>query len=127
MKQKVCKIKESPPELVTLDEKSNITIVKTSENEKCLGGNLQQNLQWQALLVMGQDVLIPTLNKKLGSLKYLAGIIPQNCKAQIELILGKINYLLPLYGAWKKVDEEITGHNEQHCEMGDKCKEESGH
>ena len=100
LRQKMCKLKGQPPELRTLDTQGNVKIVKASTNEKCLGGNLQNSLQWQSLLETGQDALIPTLRKRLGNLKYLAGNIPENCKILLinGLIQGKINYLLPVYG-----------------------------
>ena len=100
MKQKACKLKGNPPELDTTDQAGNRKIIKASANEKCLGATLQSNLQWQAFMETGKDPLIPALRKKLGSLKFLAKNIPRKCKIMLAsgLILGKINYLLPVYG-----------------------------
>ena len=100
LRQKLCKLRDNPPELMTRDNQGNEKLVVVSRNEKCLGGNLQDSMQWQAQLETGQDALIPALRQRLGSLKYLAGNIPRKCKILLinGLIQGKINYLLPLYG-----------------------------
>ena len=98
--QKACKVKGNPPKLNTSDSQGNVKIVQPSKNEKCLGGNIQNNLQWQAMLETGEDALIPTLRKKLGILKFLGKNIPQKCRLLLAngLLIGRINYLLPLYG-----------------------------
>ena len=100
MKQKECKIKGSPPTLLTRDGKGNFKEVTKSRSEKCLGAYLAQDLQWKVQIDTGAEALVPTLRKKLGCLKHLAGNIPDNGRKLLVngLILGKINYLLPLYG-----------------------------
>ena len=100
LRQKECKTNGQPPELVTQDTLGNVKIVKASKNAKCLGGDLQNSLQWQSMMETGKDAIIPNLRKKLGNLKYLANNIPRKCKILLinGMIQGKINYLLPLYG-----------------------------
>ena len=104
MKQKACKLKGNPPVLKTLDELGNIKEIKAKCQEKCLGGTLQKDLQWQALLETGDDPLIPTLKKKLGMIKYVAKNIPKRSKILLinGLVIGKMNYLLPLFGGTHK-------------------------
>ena len=77
MKQKACKSKGNPPQLITTDQAGNNKIISASVNEKCLGATLQNNLQWQAFMETGKDPLLPALRKKLGSLKFLAKNIPK--------------------------------------------------
>ena len=52
------------------------------------------------MLETGEDVILPSRRKKLGILKYLGRNILKSSKLLLanDLILGKINYLLPLYG-----------------------------
>ena len=98
--QKACKVAGEPPQLLTIDDQGNNKIVRASLQAKCLGGNLQSNLLWQAMLETGEDAVIPILRKKLGTLKFLGKNMPEKCRKLLAngLILGKINYLLPLYG-----------------------------
>ena len=98
--QKSCKTKGQPPGLTTLNHQGDIKIIKSSKNEKCLGGTLQDNMQWQAMLETGPDPLLPRLRKKLGILKHVAKNMPHKSKLLLAtgLIVGKINYLLLLYG-----------------------------
>ena len=60
----------------------------------------RKNLQWQAFLETGSEPLLPALRKNLDILKYLGKNIPQASKKLLAtgLIIGKMNYLLPLYG-----------------------------
>ena len=109
-KQKACKIKGNEPVLITRDSQGNIKEVYPNKNERCLGGTLQHNLTWQAMLDTGEDTLIPILRKKLGILKYLSKNIPQKSRLLLanSLLIGKINYLLPIYGgAPKKYLDQI--------------------
>ena len=76
LKQKACKVRGQPPELVTTDDQGVLKRVQAKESEKCLGGIMQKNLQWQAQLETGQDALLPILRKRLGRLKFLAKNIP---------------------------------------------------
>ena len=86
--------------LLTTDSQGNFKEVHPSQNEKCLGGRLQSNLTWNSMLLTGEDALIPLLRKKLGLLKYLGKNLPQKSKLILanSLLIGKINYLLPVYG-----------------------------
>ena len=85
IQQKASKIKGKPPELQTQDELGNNKIIKTSKNYKCLGGHIQNNLQWQALLETGEDAVIPSLIQKLGMLKHLGKTIQK----KMQIITGK--------------------------------------
>ena len=98
--QKSCKAKGAPPHLITTNIQGNIKRINASQNEKCLGATLQNTMQWQAFLETGKDPLLPTLRKKLGVLKYIGRNMPQRSRQLLAtgLILGKMNYLLPLYG-----------------------------
>ena len=66
VKQKACKIKGSPPVLITQDTKGSIKEVNTSVQERCLGGIIQQNLQWQAMLKTGQECSHSNTEEKTG-------------------------------------------------------------
>ena len=100
VRQKACKVQGQPPHLNTIDEHGNAKTVHTSSSEKCLGATLQQDLQWKAMLETGQDALLPSLRKKLGILRHLGRNMPRSCKQLLAngLLIGKLNYLLPLYG-----------------------------
>ena len=100
LKQKACKLRGNPPSLTTYNHQGDIKVVRASKSEKCLGGIMQQDLQWRALIETGTDALLPSLRKKLGILKHLAKNIPRPGRHLLAngLILGRINYLLPIYG-----------------------------
>ena len=77
LKQKACKTKGEPPQLITFDNQGNTKLIIACQHEKCLGSTLQNNLQWQSLLETGNDPLLPALRNKLRILKYLGKNIPQ--------------------------------------------------
>ena len=100
LKQKRCKFKGSPPQLVTLMDKGHIKVIKAQHSNKILGGILQNDLQWNAHMESGEEPLLSALRKKLGTIKYLAKNAPTKTKLLLVngLLLSKILYLLPLYG-----------------------------
>ena len=67
---------------------------------KHLGGNLQDNLHWQANLLSGDKALIPTIKQKLGALKLIGKTMPRTCKQTLvnAQILSRIIYLIPVCG-----------------------------
>ena len=100
VRQKACKIKGAPPTLETEDDQGNPKVVRASKDERCLGGRLQNDLQWRSQIESGKDALLPALRRKLGILKFLARNIPKSSRKLLAngIIIGRINYLLPLYG-----------------------------
>ena len=103
-RQKACKVNGPEPVLRTFDSQGHLKEIKPRKNEKCLGGQLQNNMTWQAMLETGEDALIPSLRKKLGILKFLGKNIPRKSRLILanSLLIGKINFLLPIYGGAPK-------------------------
>ena len=100
LKQKLCKLKGEPPKLITIDNKSNIKEVLPKKHDKCLGGIISNDLQWNAMIENSKEAILPELRRKLGILRHIASNIPQAGKQLLAngLILGKINYLISIYG-----------------------------
>ena len=100
LKQKLCKLKGVPPSLLTWTDKGNIKEVIAQTSATCLGGILQRDLQWKCQIETGENAILPVLRKKLGAMKFIGRRIPRAGKLLLAnaLILGKLNYLLVLYG-----------------------------
>ena len=100
LKQKQCKTQGTPPYLVTLTDKGDIKVLSPKESSICLGGTLQRDLQWKSMIETGEEAILPILRKKLGALKFIGRDIPRNGRLLLSngIILGKLNYLLVLYG-----------------------------
>ena len=100
LKQKLCKLRGSPPTLRTTMDNGDIKIVRTKDSNICLGGTIQKDLQWKAQLETGEKATLPILRKKLGILKHVGRHVPRNGKLLLAngIILGKLNYLMVLYG-----------------------------
>ena len=100
LKQKLCKLRGSPPTLRTLTDNGDIKIVQTKDSNICLGGTIQKDLQWKAQLETGEKATLPILRKKLGILKFVGRHVPREGKLLLAngIILGKLNYLMVLYG-----------------------------
>ena len=100
LKQKLCKTQGAPPYLVTLTDQGDIKVISPKESSVCLGGTLQKDLQWKEMIETGEEAILPQLRKKLGALKFVGKNIPRNGRLLLAngIILGKLNYLLVLYG-----------------------------
>ena len=99
--QKKGKTTGTPPHLNVEKEPGVIKRIENKEYTRILGANIQGNVLWSNHLETGDKALLPQVRKQLGSLKHLGGQIPANCKMKLArgLILGKMNYLMPIWGA----------------------------
>ena len=77
LKQRRCKTGGNPPQLVTLNDKGEIKIIKTKNHSILLGGTLQNDLQWKAHIESGEKPLLSAIRKKLGALNTLGGYSPK--------------------------------------------------
>ena len=100
VKQKRNKIKGEITQIRTVNDKGEPKIVTPTQSIRVLGGNLQQNLGWDAHLENGELALPPALRKRLGALKHLGKEIPTKCRLTLAngIIMSKVIYLLPLWG-----------------------------
>ena len=98
--QKECKSKGQPPKLSVTMDQGNIKELAASKECLVLGTTIHKNLQWQAHLETGEEVILPILRKIIGMLKFLSKNIPKQSKKLLAegLILSKILYTLSLYG-----------------------------
>ena len=72
MKQKECKTRGVTPSLITYTDQGNMNEVKVLESCIVLSGTIQRNLQWQAHLETGEELLLPALQNWIGTVKYLS-------------------------------------------------------
>ena len=102
--QKRCKIRGQTPYLDIPTDSGEIKKVEVKKQNVFLGVNLSDNLKWSAHVDTGDDSMLSNLRKKLGGLKYMSRYIPEKSKKLLAngLILSKILYLLPIYGALGK-------------------------
>ena len=100
LKQKRCKVKGEPLNLLTLTDKGDFKRIKVKRSNLFLRGTLQDDLQWKVHLDAGEEPLLADLRKKLGALKYLSGNLPRKIRLILAngIILSKILYILPIYG-----------------------------
>ena len=100
VKQKLCKLKGNPPTIMTTTDQGNMKEVFTKENNTCLGGVIQKDLQWKGQIESGEDAILPILRKKLGILKHVGKHVPRAGRQLLAngIILGKLNYLIVLFG-----------------------------
>ena len=98
--QKKCKTKGDPPHLDVITDKGNLKRLNAKTENIFLGTTLHENLKWGAHIDTGEEPMLSSLRKKLGSLKHMSKYLPQKTKLILAngLILSKILYILPIYG-----------------------------
>ena len=98
--QRKCKQKGEPPHLDVITDKGDNKRVKVKTQNIFLGATLQENLKWSGHIENGEEPMLSSLRKKLGSLKFMSKYLPQKTKLILAngLILSKILYILPIYG-----------------------------
>ena len=98
--QKRSKIGGVPPSLVVKNPDGTDKVINPGRHMRLLGGNLQQNLSWQAHLEVGDKPLLPDLRKKLGALRHLGPGVPRQTRLKLAnaTIISRILYLLPVWG-----------------------------
>ena len=99
--QKRGKTNGTPPHLIVEKEPGVLKKIENKEYTRILGANIQGNVLWSNHLETGEKALLPQVRKQLGSLKHLGGQIPASCRMKLArgLILGKMSYLMPIWGA----------------------------
>ena len=96
--QKRSRIGGVPPSLVV--QNGTNKIITPGRHMRLLGGNLQENLSWQAHLEAGDKPLLPDLRSKLGALRHLGPGVPRQTRLKLAntTIMSRILYLLPIWG-----------------------------
>ena len=69
VKQRACKTRGVLPSLITFEDNGNIKVIKASQNTKCLGGTLQGDLQWRAMLETGGGSPPPIPKEEIGGIE----------------------------------------------------------
>ena len=104
IKQKRTRAKGTPPSISTVGSDGQVKIIKAETNLRILGGNLQDNLSWQAHLSTGEKALLPVIRQKLGALRYMGKYLPRTSRMTLAtgMILSCINYLIQVWGGTEK-------------------------
>ena len=89
-----------PPTLSVVMVPGVTKVINNSGACKVLGVHLQANTLWAVHLEKGENALLPSLRRQLGSLKHLGKKIPFSCRKLIAsvIILSKLMYQMPLWG-----------------------------
>ena len=66
LKQKCCKTAGNPPKLETFTDQGHIKVIEAKDSSKCLGAILEKDMQWKAMLLTGEEAVIPILREKIG-------------------------------------------------------------
>ena len=78
VKQKRTCTKGSPPSILTTDADGQDKTIKAGRHLRILGGNLQNNLSWQAHVTSGEKALLPIVRQKLGALRHIGKKSPKS-------------------------------------------------
>ena len=99
-KQKRNWVRGTPPQLSVRNPDGSNKIIHAKKNIRLLGGNLQDNLSWQAHLETGEKPLLPELRKKLGALRHLGPGVPRATRLKLSnaIIISRLLYLVPIWG-----------------------------
>ena len=99
LKQKRSKLSGIPPSLSVRCNQQIKTITAATE---CflLGGSLQFNMSWQAMIDTGEKSILKRMISKLGALKYCCRKMSKLSKLLLAnaFIISRLLYLLPVYG-----------------------------
>ena len=108
--QKRCKLKTAPPTLKVKDKKGNWKVIISSQKERILGINLQENLSWEAQVNIGEKALFPEVRKVIGAIKHIRNLTDNKTRLLLanSLVMSRILYLLPIWGgASNKITKEL--------------------
>ena len=98
--QKKCRIAGSLPMLTVTETSGEVKLIEAQQHIHLLGGNIQNNMSWKAHLIDGEKAVIPTLRRRLGSLKHIASQLPRKSRQTLAngLISSRIHYLVQVWG-----------------------------
>ena len=102
-RQKRCRSTGTPPVLEVTEIIDGILTDKTIMDKtycRTLGGNIRNDLSWDAHLNSGKKALLPSVRKLLGSLSSLRKVLSHKAKLQLvnSFIGGKLNYIMCVWG-----------------------------
>ena len=102
-RQKRGRLTGIPPELTVAESiKDKIEDKHITDSKYCriLGGNLKNDLSWDAHLSTGKKAVLPAVRKQLGALSKLRNTLSQKAKLKIanSLIISKLSYIVCLWG-----------------------------
>ena len=104
VKQKCSRLKGHPPTLTVRKDNEDKTIAVRTE---CylLGGYIQHNMSWQAMIETGENSVLKRVRSKLGALKYCCKNYSKQSKLMLAngFIISRLLYLLPIF--WRNTEE----------------------
>ena len=90
--QKQPRITGDPPQLSVRKPGGTIKLITPDKQVRLLGGNIQENLSWQAHLETGEKPLLPELRKKLGALRHPGTGVPRRTRLRLanSIIMSRL-------------------------------------
>ena len=90
----------APPQLTVTLPDGNLKVINAKESCRLLGGNVNQDINWNHHLEQGEKPLMKSLRSILGILSHLSSNMPQKSRLLLAngLFLSRLLYLLPMWG-----------------------------
>ena len=117
---------ENDLNMLIINTRDGQKVIKNEKFTRILGLNLQEDITWRGQLETGQKPLLPSLRKRLGSMRHIGRQIPRRGRLILAngLIVAKIIYMIQVWGGTnrthlKKV-QKIFEYSSQICHHGGK-------
>ena len=109
VRQKRSKLGGEGPKLKVTENNGQTKILEGEKTCKLLGGIIQDDLSWRGHLLDTKDSLVPTLNKRLGCLKYVGKNIGKKGKLLLTngFFISKLLYLIGIWGGTNQTTIDI--------------------
>ena len=67
---------------------------------RILGGNIKNDLSWEAHLETGRKAILPAIRRQLGALSKLQGVMSRKARLQLAngLVISRLAYIISLWG-----------------------------
>ena len=90
----------APPQLAITLPDGTLKVIGAKESCRLLGGNVNQDVNWNHHLEQGEKPLLKSLRSILGILSHLSKNLPQKSRLLLAngLFLSRLLYLLPMWG-----------------------------
>ena len=79
-------------------------IIRTTECENLLGGNISQNLKWTNHILLNEKSLVKQLGTRLNALRKISKVVDYKTRKMLAdgLFMSKLVYIIPLWGGCEK-------------------------
>ena len=110
-RQKRVRLGGIPPELTVrewISDHQEDKLIGDKRYSRILGGNLENDLTWNAHLNTGEKAIIPSIRKLIGSLNGIRHVMSRKAKLNIvnSLVVSKLTYIVSLWGNTSKSQQK---------------------